>query len=281
MELWRVFLVEAEKTFKRLRTYIGFGAIGVAVPVLLIAFHASHVERSSDFAAIPRIGGFTIVGSFVNGLFLTRIVFLSMFVHVPFLVTLVAGDAVAGEASGGTLRLICTRPPSRLTVITAKCLMGGLYAFLLVLFLGVLTTALGVALFGSGPLLLSGRGITLVPEAEGYARVAGALLLGSLGMITVASLALLFSVVVTNPIGPIVGTMAVLIVFLIISNTPLRLFEQIRPYLFTTYTPVWTRAFDARLDWGTLARDAGVLVGHSLAFCAAAAAIFLRKDIVT
>ncbi len=280
-ETWRVFGVELHKTCAQLRTYIGFAALGVVIPLLMWAFHASHIERSPEFGGIPPMAGLMIVGSPVNALFLVRVILMSLFVHVPFLITLVAGDAVAGEASAGTLRLLCVRPPSRFSVLTAKYAVATLYCVALVFFLGAVTLAVGAAFFGHGPLLLAGTGITVVSESEGYARVALALALGAAAMTTVSSLAFLLSVLVINPIGPIIGTMAVLIVCLVISSTPLKVLEPIRPYVFTTYFPVWSRAFDARLAWEPIVRDLSVLVGYSLGFYAAATYFFLRKDIVT
>ncbi len=280
-EAWRVFRVEFYKTRTKLRTYIGFAALGVVIPLLIWAFHASHVERSPEFGNLPPMAGLLVVGSPVNGLFLVRIILMSLFVHVPFLISLVAGDAVAGEANAGTLRLLCVRPPSRVSVLTAKFLVASLYCVALVFFLGAVTLAVGIAFFGHGPLLLTGPGITIVSEAEGYLRVALALALGAAAMLTVSSLAFFLSVLVVNPIGPIIGAMAVLIVSLVISSTPLKTLEAIRPYVFTTYFPVWTRAFDAHLAWDKIAGDLSVLIGYSLGFYAASTYSFLRKDIVT
>ena len=280
-EAWRVFTVEMYKTITKLRTYIGFAALGVLIPLLMWAFHASHIERSPEFGGLPPMAGLMIIGSPVNGLFLVRVILMSLFVHVPFLITLVAGDAVAGEASAGTLRLLCVRPPSRFSVLSAKFAVSTLYCVTLVFFLGAVTLAVGIAFFGHGPLLLAGTGITIISESEGYARVALALVLGAAAMTTVSSLAFLLSVLVVNPIGPIIGTMAVLIVCLVVSSTPLKVLESIRPYVFTTYFPVWARAFDAKLAWSLIARDLSVLVGYSLGLYAAATYFFLRKDIVT
>lgn len=280
-EALRVFRVELYKTRSQMRTYIGFLALGVVIPLLLWAFHASHVERSPEFGNIPPMAGLLVVGSPVNGLFLVRVILMSLFVHVPFLISLVAGDAVAGEANAGTLRLLCVRPPSRLSVLTAKFAVSTLYCVALVFFLGAVTVAVGTAFFGHGPLLLAGSGITVVSEAHGYARVALALALGAAAMTTVSSLAFLLSVLVINPIGPIIGAMAVLIVCLVISSTPLKVLESIRPYVFTTYFPVWSRAFDAHLEWSLIARDLSVLIGYTLGLYAAATYFFLRKDIVT
>lgn len=277
-ELLRVFAIEFEKTFRKLRTYIGFAAVGVIVPILIIAFKVSHED---SFGMRPNIGGLQMVGSFVNGLFLVRIILLSLFVHVPFLVTIVAGDMIAGEANAGTLRLICVRPPTRAVVTTAKFGVSVVYCVLLVLFLGVVTLGVGIALFGSGPLILMGNGITVVPVGQAYARIALGLGLGALAMITISAIAYFFGTVVTNPIGPIIGTMAILIVCLIVSTAPLAFFAHVRPYLFTSYISVWSRAFEARLDWSAIARETSVLTGYTLGLYALSLRIFVKKDIVT
>ena len=37
----------------------------------------------------------------------------SLWIHIPFLISLVAGDQLAGEGTAGTYRILLIRPPSR------------------------------------------------------------------------------------------------------------------------------------------------------------------------
>ena len=51
---------------------------------------------------------------------MTYILLNSLIIHIPILICLVTGDAIAGEASSGTLRLILQRPFSRNQIYLAK-----------------------------------------------------------------------------------------------------------------------------------------------------------------
>ena len=105
--------------------------------------------------------------------------------------------------------------------------------------------------------------------------------LAAWGMGVVASLGLLFSTFVENAIGPIVGSFAVVVLMLIIGTMPLEFFENIRPYLFTSYFDVWRRAFSSPLDIGAILADTAVLGIFFCVFTFAAWAIFTRKDILS
>ena len=52
-----------------------------------------------------------------------------------------------------------------------------------------------------------------------------------------------FQSLVENAIGPIITTMALIIVFLILSAIPVDLIQAIRPYLFTNYLLDWRLFF--------------------------------------
>ena len=159
----------------------------------------------------------------------------SLWVHVPFLISLVAGDQLAGEATAGTFRLILIRPVSRPRILNSKYIATLLYTTSLILAIAGLSVGLGLLIFGSGDLLSIDRDtLTILPESEMWSRFALAYGLAILSMWVVASLAFLFSSFVENAIGPIIATMAVVIALLIISNLPVDSFEPIKPYLFTT-----------------------------------------------
>ena len=96
-----------------------------------------------------------------------------------------------------------------------------------------------------------------------------------------ASLAFLFSSLVDNAIGPIIGTMAMIIVFYVISDIPVELFTAVKPYLFTTYLNVWQKALEQPIDWSG-ARDLGGRPGRVQHWLFTLAwYIFVRKDILS
>lgn len=225
---------------------------------------------------------FFVVGNLFNGWFITHLIMNSLWIHVPFLISLVAGDIFAGEATAGTFRILLIRPTSRTRVFLTKYAATIFYTWTLVFFLGILSIGLGLILFGSGELMIiDTKGILILPENETWWRFLFAFILATLAMGTVASLALLFSSFVENAIGPIVGTMAVIIGFFVIGNLPISLFQTLKPYLFTTYLDIWTKAFEDPISRGDVLRSSLALCGFSIGFSACAWGVFTRKDIVS
>jgi ABC-2 type transport system permease protein len=98
-------------------------------------------------------------------------------------------------------------------------------------------------------------------------------------MTAVASIAFLLSTLVENSIGPIVGTMAVVIVFLVIGNFPFDFFATLKPYLFTTYMVFWQRFLDDPIPWQEIVKSAAILGLHSLGLFFIALGAYARKDI--
>lgn len=271
---------ELLKTFRKWRTYIGFIAIGVVVPLIE---YGLKLEGGTMVRNMTRglSQDFLFLGNLFNGYFVTYFIMNSMWIHVPFLITLVAGDILAGEATAGTFRILLTRPPSRTRIFLVKYVAILAYTTILVVFLAVLSLGLGLLWFGKGDLLVPGRDIIILPAADVPSHLALAYGLSILSMWCVASLAVAFSSFVENAIGPIVGSMAVIIVFLIVGNIPIEMFETIKPYLFTTHFSLWTRAVEDTIPWDDILHSAAVLVVYTLGFAAVSWTVFTRKDILS
>jgi ABC-2 type transport system permease protein len=276
----RLLRNELLKTYARWRTYIGFIAVAIIVPLVEFGFRA---EGGSLVRSATRglAQDFLMVGNLFNAYFITTFIMNSLWIHIPFLISLVAGDQLAGEATGGTFRLLLIRPPSRSKILLAKYITTLTYSFSLVAFLVLLSVALGMALFGTGDLIVPGRSITIIPQAEVPWRIAAATGLGIWSMWCVATLAFLFSSLVENSIGPIIGTMAVVIVFLIVSTTPVALFAAIRPWLFTTYVSVWQLVMNEPVPWEDIASHVAYLGLYSIGFYLATWYIFVKKDVLS
>jgi ABC-2 type transport system permease protein len=271
---------EIMKTALKWRSYISFIAVGIIIPLVEIALK---LEGGGMGRTVTRglSQDFFFVGNILNGYFVTQFIMNSLWIHIPFLVVLGAGDQLAGEATGGTFRLLLTRPASRTSILFAKYLTTLLYAAALVVFLAVLSLGLGVLLFGTGDLFVPGRTIVIHPEHEAPGRLLLAFALAIWGMWTVASLAFLFSSLVENGIGPLVGAMAVIIIFYIVSNIPTELFESVKPYLFTTYLDVWSKVLEEPIPWTSVLRSVGVLGAFSVGFYTVTWYIFVRKDVLS
>jgi ABC-2 type transport system permease protein len=276
----RILRKEILKTYLKWRTYIGFIAIGVIVPLVELGFK---LEGGTIVRAMLRSleRDFFFLGNLFNAYFITHFIMNSLWIHIPFLISLVAGDQLAGEATGGTFRLMLIRPASRSRILFAKYLTTLLYTLSLVAFLDVLSVSLGLALFGTGDLIVPGRALVVLPQSIVPWRLCFAFALSVWSMWCVASLAFLFSSLVENAIGPIIGTMAVIIVFLLVSTIPIDLFVAIRPYLFTTYMNVWQSALEVPIPWSTIVTDVAMLGLFSIGFYIVTWYIFVKKDILS
>ena len=278
--MWSILWNELVKTFLKWRSYIAFIVLGVVVPLVDIALKLEgNALASGALRGLTR--DFLVVGNVMNGFFVTQFLMNSLWVHIPFLITLGAGDQLAGEATAGTFRLLLTRPVSRTRILMVKYLTTLIYTTLLILFLAVLSLGLGLALFGGGDVRVLGKTIGVIPHAVAFARFSLAFALATWGMWTVASLAFLFSSLVENAIGPIIGTMGVIIVFYIVSAVPVDLFAAIRPYLFTTYLSVWQKALEVQIPWTELGNHVLILGSFSIGFLLLTWYLFVRKDILS
>jgi ABC-type transport system involved in multi-copper enzyme maturation permease subunit len=106
-------------------------------------------------------------------------------------------------------------------------------------------------------------------------------MLATWAMWTVASLAFFLSTLAENSLGPVIGTMAIVIACLIISKTPFQFFKEIRPFLFTTYVDGWLKAFQEPIPWNEIITSSFVLAIYLLGFFLLSLVVFNRKDILS
>jgi len=277
----KLFWFETYKIFSRWRTYISFGFIALIVILTEVVMKLS-ANEILDRMMRSFQKDFLIFGNVLNGWFITAFIMNSLHIHIPFLITLVAGDIVSSEATSGTVRLLLIRPPSRSKIITAKYLTALFYTTGLVIFLALTCISLGLILFGSGDLIMNYQTklrIVFIPEAEVPIRMLLAFIAAVWSMTVVASLALLFSTLAENSIGPIIGTMAVVIVFFVIGNFPFDFFRSISPYLFTTYMIFWQQFLDDPIPWQEVAKSAMILSFHNIGLFLIAFVAYNRKDV--
>jgi ABC-2 type transport system permease protein len=272
--------IELQKIFKKWRTYIGFIAIGVLVPIVQLALYFT---GDNYINAITRNlqSSFLIVGNLFNGYLVASLVLTALYIHIPFLIVLVGGDLLASEATAGTYRMLLTRPVSRSKIMTAKFLAGLTYVFLLLVWLAFLSLGVSCLLFGTGE-LISFRGKLIIFASDDVLwRFAGAYLYSMLSMFTVFSLSFFFSSMVENAIGPIVSTMAVIIIFLILSALPIDFFKTISPYFFTSHMIQWDGFFHDPVELSDIIKSGLVLLGHVVVLYLITTYLFIKKDILS
>ena len=272
--------IELYKILKRPRTYIGFGAILLIVLALEFAFFAEG-ETLIGFVFQNLSSVFRLEGKIITVNFLTYMLLNVLIIHVPILICLVTGDIISGESANGSLRLLMQRPYSRMKIYMAKWLTGVIYTIALVLFLGLVSYLLGYLLFGNGDLIVFRRGVHVFATTDVQWRFFGAFGMGILSMMVVASLSIMISSFTNNSIGPIVGTIAILIVLNIISTVAANALQPVLPYVFTTHVIKWQYFFDSSIDWGAIQMGVIVQSAYIILFTAIGLINFKRKDILT
>ncbi len=276
----RLIYFELVKTFLKKRTYIGFLIVAVLVPLIEIGMKAEG-GRFLQTATRRLQEDFFFVGNLFNGWFVSYQIMNSLWVHIPLLISFVAGDQLAGEATAGTYRLILIRPVSRTSIFFAKLWTTALYTILFVSFLGVLSVGLSQVLLGGGDMIVMDRGILILQQSDVAWRFLLAYIFAAWSMLTIASIAFFFSSFVENAIGPIVGTMGVLIVSMVLTVLPLEFFDSIRSGLFTSHINLWQKAFNDPIPWREVQSSIVVLGSYAFASLGAAWMIFTRRDILS
>lgn len=291
--MWTLLQIELYKIFRRPRTYIAFAAITSLIAIVQLGLKVDGKEYA-DFVMADFKNSFSIDGNTLNGYFVCYILLQLLLVHVPLLIALIAADMISGEANGGTLRFLLTKPVSRFNFIMAKFLAATIYTIALLIWLAILALFVSMFIFGTGDmLLLKNSYVVQLQQDDIFWRYFGAFGFAALAMTTVAALGFFLSQFAENSIGPIVATMSVIIFFTILSTMSIPLFNLVKPYLFTTHMVSWKEFFDIRVDEnnatikGTIehperiVRSVAILAVHILLFVGASLFVFKKKDVLS
>jgi ABC-2 type transport system permease protein len=215
--------------FRRRRNIALLGALGL-IPVMI----GVAVKLNSH----PGRGGGAIFGGITdNGLFAALAAFLVVIpLFLPLGVAVVAGDAVAGEASSGTLRYLLVVPVGRTRLLAVK--FGGILAWCAasVAVVGIGGVVVGAILFPSGRLtLLSGRTISY---ASGSYRLLLVALFVAVSVAMVGALGLFISTLTEVPVAAMAATLVLTIVSEVLDQVPQ--LSRIHPWLPTHSWLQWT-----------------------------------------
>ena len=279
--LWNSVYNEFIKITAKPRSYLGLLAITVLVGVILFALK---VDGKSMIAFVTSSFEQTLTfqGELLNGNLVAFIILQMLIIHIPLLVALVTGDLVSGEAASGTIRMLLTKPISRTQLLLSKFIAGAVYTFCLIIWLGIMAVIVGKLLFGSGDLMvLNSDGLVILQEQDVNWRYAGGFAVAFLALLTVSTLSICLSCFSNNSIGPIVLTMAIIILFTIIGTLDVKIFDRIRPFLFTTHMASWRSFFEEPLPTAEIIKSLIILLAHQVLLIGLAVYHFNKKDITS
>jgi ABC-2 type transport system permease protein len=296
--MWKLLKIELFKIFKRPRTYIAFGA--TAAIVLLFQIGMKFDGKSYlDLILNDLKDTFLVSDDFkdrlLNGYFICFAILNVLLIQMPLMIALIAGDSIAGEANMGTLRLSLTRPISRSGYMLVKFMASVIYTVLLLAWLALIALLGSMLLFGTDTMVVfTSSKIHMISSFDVTWRYLAAFGYAAVALTTIAALAFLLSVFAENAIGPIIATMSIVIVFTILSEFNIPLYDQhVKPYLFTTHMVAWKGFFYVKADAeGTtingsienlpaIMRSLAILLVYIVVFFSTAVWVFKRKDILT
>jgi ABC-2 type transport system permease protein len=305
-----VIKVELAKLFRRPRTWISM-VLTCALPFMVAVF-----ITITHLAPPPGQGSAFLSAVLQDGaLYPAAALALVLPVFLPVAVAVVAGDSIAGEAAGGTLRYLLVRPVSRTRLLVAKLI--SVVAYVLLVVLAVTFTAYATGIFLLGPsraaavgqapggtgaggavpgavsgiagqaptagqaaggavTSLSGAPLSLLQLAE---RIAGAIAFITVSMLGVAAIALFLSTITDSALGSALGALAALVASEILVT--LNAATVVQPYLPTRYWLAWIDFFRQPVFWRDIQRGFGIQAVYVVVFLAAAWANFSTKDVTT
>lgn len=264
----RLLRSELRLVFGRRRNQVLLVALGL-VPVLVgVAVRLSSRGGGRGPAFLDQVSS--------NGLFL---VFTSLAVSLPLFLPLtvgiVSGDAVAGEASAGTLRYLLVAPLSRGRLLVAKAFGSLAFATAAVLTVAVVGLVAGAVLFGLGDVtLLSGDTVSLGAGLLRGLAVAAYVALSMTGLVAVG----LFASTLTEvPVAAMATTVVVAVTSAVLDALPQ--LAVVHPYLLTHHWLDFGEILRRQVDVGVLVSGLGVQLGWVLVFASLAWARFTSADV--
>jgi len=271
---FRLLRSELRLVFGRRRNIALLGALA-CVPVLIAV--AIRLAGGPDRNGRGGADGPAFIGAIAgNGLFVAftaLVVTLPLF--LPLAVSVAAGEAVAGEASIGTLRSMLVVPVSRTRLLVVKfvgVVAFGVAAAFTVAIAGLL---IGLALFPIGPVTLLSGGT--LPVGAAVVRVFMVALYVAAMLAGLAAIGLFASTLTEVPIAAMAVTAITAVVVEILDAVPQ--ISAIHPYLLSDW---WLRFGDLLRDpvvYGDMAQGLLVTLVYVGVFGALAWARLTSKDV--
>ena len=262
---------ELSTQFRRWRTWAMLAALAL-IPILIGI--AIRLLGGSDPGRGPAfIDQITNNGLFVGLAAMT----VAIPLFLPLTVSVAAGDAIAGEASHGTLRYLLIAPAGRVRLLAVKYLGAAAFCVVGTLTVVVVGTLVGLVLFPVGPVtLLSGAQVTV---GEGLVRLLAIAAYVAVSLLGLSAIGLFFSTLTTVPIGAMAATALLAVTAQIVGAIPQ--LEAVHPWLFTDRWLDFADLLRAPIVWDSFIGNATLQGAYIVVFGAAAIARFVTKDVLS
>jgi len=268
-ELW--------KLFGKKRTYIGFGAFLLAQTLMLLAFKYTRWQR--DFEKLLNGNGY-LATEFISVLTVSVVMLMpQIMLLMPLYATLVGGDLVAKEAEDGTLRMILSRPISRVRLLFVKWSAGVIFAVALVVALGLTAVGFASLLFPwKGMFVFApGQAFSVLSAHEGLVRFMFSHLFLAANASAMVSVAFMFSCFNMKPAAATILALSFLFVSMVMENIPF--FDRYENWFITHHFKCWLLIFRDPAPWSQICQSEIILFAVSATAFVIGAMAFQVRDI--
>lgn len=273
---------ELRKLFARPRTWMGYGAFLLMEAVILIVFKLPRTQ--AYMRRMIEQNGLDFANYYSSLTITFSIMLFSMFMLGSIYFALVAGDIVAKENEDGNLRLVFARPVSRLRLLCVKYVATALYTFTFVFFVGITGYAMAVAAVGrEGGLFVMEPQMKVFAAYPEWWEGAGRLTLGAAGiglsMITLSSIAFMFSCFRIKPAAATIVTLSILFVDFILQRFPF--FKPYEAWFVTWRMSAWVFLMEHPISWPKIVESYAFLGGLNLTLFVIGWLAFQTRDFKT
>ncbi|MFH8477630.1 ABC transporter permease [Streptomyces sp. NPDC018055] len=278
--LWTLGILRSEILTTMLRRHRTYALLAVlaAVPVLIgIAVRIETGGGGGSGGGPDGAGGPAFLTQVTNnGLFLVFAALAATLpVFLPMAVGVVAGDAIAGEASAGTLRYLLVAPAGRTRLLLAKYVSVLTFCLVATFVVAASALAVGALLFPVGEVTtISG---TRISFGEGLVRAGLTAAVVAASLAGFAALGLFVSTLTNSGVAAMAATVGLLITVQILDSIPQ--LSAVHPYLFPHYWMSFADVLREPVHWEELSRNFQLQGLYVAVFGSAAWARFTAKDI--
>jgi len=263
--------VEFDKQVGRLRTYVFLGII-VAFPALLnlifrVASPADHAGADQSFVVLAPNSGLNMAIATLGH---------AGDVVLPLLGVILAGSAVAEEASWGTLSYLLVRPVTRRRLLASKLLVVAVLIIAATALVTLLAVVAGLIAFGWRP-VETPSGTTL-PTGIALARIAITTPYMAWIMSGVISVGFFISSLSNSPLNGAAAAFGLAVSSQILDS--FSFIGDVRTFLPTHYWRAWEGLFANPVSWDDMIVGSILQLPYVIVFVALAFWSFRRKDIL-
>lgn len=269
---------ELLKMFARKRTYIGFGAFVVVQCAILFLLQLPKAKRA--FQQLLENNSY-VFEEYYSGLTLAVLIIMFTVAMLGVLyLALVGGDIVSKEVEDGTMRMIMSRPISRLRLLWVKWVACAIYTFVLILFIGMTSLLAGVIYrSGLGKLFVFApleQIFAVYGMREGLWRYGQAICFLGLSLQVVSGMAFMFSCFNMKPAAATIVTLSVMFLDFVLHNIPY--FVSFKKWFISYHTACWLRTFQPDVMWWGITESLLYLAALTLSFWVIGAMYFCSRD---